>query len=382
MNHSRVLLMGMAIAVSGIGCLAGNIDLGYTCQNPDKGHKDPYGMPDPCHYNDPDTGIALDAGPVVAAATGVGADACTGACSPAAPSGWGPPALLWFGDESNAPSCPDRAPTLGYRGYTDLKRPFGCGSCSCDPPTGTCGLPTTITASSTSQCPSDPFSATMTPFNPPSPWDGSCTALGAVPALAVCSGGVPCVQSLTIGPLSVHETECRPSLGSPVVPKNLLSSWGTYAVECLGSGICLSSGELCTPTPDAFSGGFQQCIFHEGDVACPTDVQSTYTHKHVFYGDFADTRTCTPCTCGAPTGGVCKAEISIFADAVCSAAIHISTPVDSNADLCIGVLPGSALGSKSARQPTYTPGACRASGGAVLGTVTPTEPTTFCCTTS
>jgi hypothetical protein len=41
--------------------------------------------------------------------------------------------------------------------------------------------------------------------------------------------------------------------------------------------------------------------------------------------------------------------------------------------------PGTALGSKSAGPLTPTPGTCQASGGDVIGSVDPVEPSTFCC---
>ena len=34
----------------------------YSCPQPDEDHKDANGAPDPCHRNDPDAGIDLDAG--------------------------------------------------------------------------------------------------------------------------------------------------------------------------------------------------------------------------------------------------------------------------------------------------------------------------------
>lgn len=56
---AKGVLVGVVLAALGLGCL-GNIDLGYTCQHPDKGHRDAQGNPDPCHYNDPGTLTAKD----------------------------------------------------------------------------------------------------------------------------------------------------------------------------------------------------------------------------------------------------------------------------------------------------------------------------------
>jgi hypothetical protein len=97
-------------------------------------------------------------------------DACSGVCLESQPGGWDVPSLVWIGAEPNAPPCPDTASGLQYEGRADPTAPIVCGTCTCGGPTGSCSLPTTITASSTA-CPATDPSTVDTPFDPPSGWD-------------------------------------------------------------------------------------------------------------------------------------------------------------------------------------------------------------------
>jgi hypothetical protein len=135
-----------------------------------------------------------------------------------------------------------------------------------------------------------------------------------------------------------------------------------------GESICVSSH-----APDLLT-----CIFHNGDVDCPSDPANVYTEKHVFYAGIDDTRGCAPCTCGAPAGSVCSASISIYQDNACTSPLDLAT-VTSAGPVCHDLPVGSALGSKSASAPTYTPGACLPAGGEPTGAATGDQPGTFCC---
>src|SRR5262249_30193643 len=152
-----------------------------------------------------------------------------------------------------------------------------------------------------------------TAFDPPSLWDGSCVAPPTpVPANQDC-GGQPCVQSLTIAPLTVNETGCAP-VQDPV-PADAPATWGTFARACKAASFdkCNDQHGLCVPVAP----GFKRCAFHEGDVPCPTAQMGPYVEKYTFYGAVDDTRSCTPCTCGAPLLSECSAEISVYEDAAC-----------------------------------------------------------------
>src|SRR5689334_18781078 len=79
--HVRAVLAVLLVALTGCSRYAD----GYSCSNPDRGHRDALNNPDPCHENDPDSGTSsADAG-----------ETCAGACLPGAPSRWFGPYLLW-----------------------------------------------------------------------------------------------------------------------------------------------------------------------------------------------------------------------------------------------------------------------------------------------
>src|SRR5580704_10099541 len=142
-----------------------------------------------------DPGSAMDAGDAMA--DGPIQPPCAGACVDSPSAGWEGPYLVWFGPEPDAPSCPVTAPTVVYEGHADLDAgPLPCGPCQCDSPTGACGLPPTLAASSVG-CPGTGASAILTPFDSPAAWDGGCTADDAVDGGDLCDGG-PCVASVVI----------------------------------------------------------------------------------------------------------------------------------------------------------------------------------------
>lgn len=364
MRKACVAVLGAAVWS---GCVVPSPDW-YPCDNPDQNHW-VNNTPDPCYYIEPrpDAGIAIEAGATLAA--------CPGECIPGVPYGWGPPTLVWIGTEAQAPACPEQAPFVGFEGHADPNLPPpACGACSCEPPAGTCGLPATIKANNTT-CPPPGAGVTLTPFDPPPRWDGACSSFDAVMANQTCGSGL-CVRSLSIGPLRVEESPCAPVTASaPPVPP----PWRTFARACSGTGAppaCEGNDGVCAPSPPA---GFQQCIFHEGDVACPANPETAYSIKQGVFGGLNDTRACTPCACGASEGSQCSGTISIFLDAVCAVPLLTHPVVSDTMAACLDLPPGSALGSKSMGPTTYTLGTCPASGGQAVGSAAPTGPVTFCC---
>ena len=327
----------------------------YSCSNPDKGHKDSQGEPDPCHLSPeppPDAG-----------------ETCSGECVPLAPAGWSDAMLLWSGPVFAVPKCPDRAPSPYYQGWTDLVS-GGCGECSCEAPTGSCELPTVFVASSET-CPGDGPGAAHTFFTAPDPWDGSCTDQGAIPAGQLCNG-VPCVRSLTIDPLVVTESTCTPS--DITVPK---SSWQTAALACRGIAMppCTDPGMICVPTAEPPPEDFSLCLYREGDRDCPFG----WPDKHVFFESFDDSPVCTPCTCSDPMGGECSALVSVYQDGGCSMVLTANFVTSADPASCKDVPAGAPLGSKGVTDVSYQPGSCIPSGGDLVGDPIPLAPSTFCC---
>lgn len=299
---------------------------------------------------------------------------CDGQCVALAPNGWDSPSIVWMGLERDAPPCPETALQLGFEGRSGLVATNQCGSCTCDPPVGTCQLPDSITANAAA-CANINASTPSTPFDAPAGWDGSCTNNDAVSSGKLCNG-VACVQSITIAPPVLIETGCVPHK-LPVLTQSE-PTWATFARSCRWepSGSCSSSGRRCAPNAPP---GFRYCIYHEGDVECPDIHYGPYSERHVFYGGLADTRSCAPCTCNDPSGGECSTKVSIFGDAACGEAPSYLATIDATKASCHDVIAGTALGSKSASPPVYSPGACAPMGGEPMGSASPVEPRTFCC---
>ncbi|MFT3764710.1 MAG: hypothetical protein QM820_04215 [Minicystis sp.] len=294
-----------------------------------------------------------------------------GQCVPGQASGWSPPELVWFGQEKDAPKCPLVAPQADFEGYTDLDAPIDCGTCSCGAPSGSCALPTAMTANAAS-CALNGSATPHTPFNPEVGWAGACDTNQSIPSGKLCSG-VKCVQSLTIGPLALSEGACTPS-EPPAQPAPVWKSFarGCHAVPLTwcngGASVCLG-----VPPPEL---GFRVCMYHDGDKDCP--AISPYQDKHVLYQDYEDTRACTGCTCDAPAGSTCASTITVFSDGACSAPLYSFTIGSTNPD-CHDVPAGTPLGSKSATAPVYKPGSCTPGGGQPMGAATPAHASTYCC---
>jgi hypothetical protein len=317
---------------------------GYSCFNPDRGHKDALNNPDPCHKHDPDAGTpSADAG-----------QACAEICLPPPSALWDGPYLLWTGDEADAPRCSDFPGDLReiYTGHGDLDAPTHCDACACAPPTGSCALPATLTASAAS-CTDDGPGVAHTPFDPPPKWEDTCTSANAIPPGKLC-GGVPCVQSVTIAPLTLKESECLPIQPPDVQPP---ATWKKFARACT-NGLAPSCGwgRLCVPpVPEP---QFKQCISIDGNAAhsaCPPE----YPNRNVFYDFFTDSRSCPACACEAPVGSTCTGSITMFSDSACGVPVNSTVPLDATGTSCTDIKPaGSALGSKSASTPIFTPGQC------------------------
>lgn len=366
MRRGTVLAL---LVVALAGCDLTYLDV-YRCENPSEDHKDANGEPDPCHRKDP---TASDAG--VDDAGG----ACAGQCVPGISADWSGPVLVWVGAEADAPPCSAVADGLTpfYEGHGDLDAPTVCGACTCDPPTGSCALPATLTASS-AICPGNGSGVTHTSFDPPASWGGTCTAANAIPGGKLCNG-VPCVQSVTIAPLTVTEGGCL-----PIEPVNVQPppAWKTFARACSrGASLvgCGTHGMMCAPLLP--SAEFRVCVTQKSDPT-KTHCPYGYPEKLVFYDDFVDGRACSPCTCGAPMGSTCIGSISIFNNGACSGMpLVVSAAIDAVGSQCLDVKPvGAALLSKSASPPpTYTAGACMADGGAPETNAVPQVAEVICC---
>jgi hypothetical protein len=313
-----------------------------------------------------------------------GASNCDGECVPVGAALWGDdPFLVWMGDITagdTPPRCPDGAPEMpDGPWYAPGPAPV-CPGCQCKQSTGTCALPTTVTANAFA-CGD---AGTTTPLDPPDMWDGSCAAPNPIQANAVCNGG-PCVQSVTIGSLTKIDA-CEPyNISTTINPVGY-----TFAMSCNGttSGQCANKGDTCKPaSPQSKHGSMSDggtwtyCLFQMGESdpladPCPTP----YEARHTFAYNVTDTRKCVDCTCGQPAGSMCSSYVNVYADNVCGAQLASDTVTEQEEPpWCLPLPPGSALGSVSATTPTYTPGTCTPSGGGTTGQPTLYGPVTLCC---
>jgi hypothetical protein len=383
---TAALVIGAVVAAAP-GCGL-NEDILENCNHPDPSGNPCMGQLDPCCEVCPCPGVCVEE-PCPDAGTDAAKDAddeqammdaeagpiCEGTCVPLPPDGWSSPVLVWQGAPSDAPPCPDEAPFVDLEGFAGLvSPPASCGGCSCAPSDGGCALPATVTAASSAACPT-PAGTPLIPFDPPAAWDGGCVAPAAIDAGGECNGA-PCVQSITSAPLTVTGESCAASTATPAGPTPPLS-WTTAIVACAGSvdvGGCGNPAQVCVSPADP-SPPYMRCVYQLGDQTCP----AAYPTGQSVWTGADDGRGCSACACGAPSGSLCTAELSVFTDGACGQLL-LSDPISSLGSPCFDLTPpGPALGSERVDKLVYMPGSCAANGGAGTGTGTPTGLVTLCC---
>ena len=293
-------------------------------------------------------------------------ETCAGECVDIPPfGGWELGALLWFGSALEVPECPaDRAVVNGYEGFADPIDPPTCSpsACTCEPPTGECGLPSVLTASTDPLCPDDDALAMHDDFSGLER-PGECNSDTSVPAG---------YGSVTVEPLTLTETGCKP-LGPPP-PNEGTQAWKTFARACRRFPTpCLDISKVCVPAAPPPPPEFSQCIFQTGEHACPDQFPT----QHVFYDEITGSRGCSACACAAPDGGECTATVTLFQDGMCITQ-ETEEEVTSVEPECIQVT-GNPLGGKKVTAPSYLPGKCEPMGGEPIDSIERKGPSTFCC---
>jgi hypothetical protein len=297
---------------------------------------------------------------------------CPWACTPTAGGGFDSlPSYVWFEKEGNPQPLPlDGLPSTSWLDveFDELT----CPTCSCVAPTNPsdgCVMPTVWSVEST-VC-QDPSSPTVTPFDPPLNWDGSCTSTNPIAAGLLCEGE-PCVKSLVVQPPTIAPCLAAPPEGQTPAPPRARKVI-EYSTATIGQSCGATSN--CIAPPKA---GYNLCLIARSDDAvepCPEGWPDRYEG----WRDVADTRACMPCTCGSPEGALCIARVEVYADDVCmSEAASLLVSSDEEAK-CIDLLVGTALGSKSAEILSYQTGACLPSTSEIVGVAETKRPVTFCC---
>jgi hypothetical protein len=262
-----------------------------------------------------------------------------------------------------------------------------CSSYTCSAPTGgTCGaLPTVLHVSDAMCGGSENCYADLNLGGSGACFDdsylpGGVTTCGMQQPMAMmCNTGTkPCNVSLSTAPIDASGGTCAMCSGTPTLPPAKFQKLGHGCGDPtpVMPNSC-NPGQTCLPNPGSSYAGV--CIMQTGDVDCPL---GKFGNKHLFYGDKMEGRSCTDCQCQGATGQTCDATITVYAGntGTCSGAVvatFTAGQCDDNATIM-----NRQIGDRKITNVSGTPsgGMCPHTGGDPMGTVTPTMPTTFCCT--
>jgi hypothetical protein len=307
------------------------------------------------------------------------------------PAGWTGYFALYDGPAAQFSGCGTMFPMMKYTGNNQIMAPPATCPCNCGNPTGgTCQIPPV--AISDAACGQAGFcSCPVTPpagytentcFNFPVPmmagkfYECGGTTCGQQMGSTSCNTGtMNCTVSAKVGTSTVSGSSCTPSATMPMKPPVM---WGSLGDACGGAQPgkgCTDTSATCMPIPTApFHSGI--CIMQAGMQQCPAGM---FTDTHVFYSATNDTRGCTACMCGTATGDTCTVTWTLYSDTAFPPACEMQ-------ELMMGSGTCSAFSGNpsitSAKATITSPpsgGTCTPINGQPTGTVTPTNPTTFCC---
>lgn len=260
----------------------------------------------------------------------------------------------WAYVQMNVTSFGGVPPACGGMPETTFSGPpshASCPACACTPGSATCTP--TLFCSTSSNC-------------------GTPTAIGG------SCGSIPAAANFCQIQFNLAESGCSPS-----DPELELPTWESAHHLCgelsLSASPECAPGQLCADTVSA-----RLCVMIEGESdVCPETFE---TERFLTYRDATDTRTCSDCGCGPPSGGSCggNAQFDIFHSAgICDASLF-----------CIGGCEHTTISGTScqsiagAEDPvraqvegaaTGVHGDCAPSGGDPSGSFAPEEPVTVCC---
>lgn len=297
-------------------------------------------------------GAAAGSTSAVTGSSSSGGDTCSGTCAPPVDTGWRGPVSLHVSPKGAPSGCSNSTLTV-YEGSSGLVAASYCDGCACRGKTTNCNSVTFAWATA-GTCGQE-FELTA----------AGCTAL--IPS-AMADAVTTLYDTIGIG----NPPSCEIDPSTPLAPHPF--AWTEALVAC-AAPIDASCGDAgaCFPPPTAQTSQKQYvCMYKSGDEACPGT--SVYLDKHVAFGGASDTRTCQ-CDCnGAATSVECNGSVKAYASNNCSGAAVASFPL--NPDKCNAV---PAVNFSSVAYEPINLGNCAAPINSVTGTVTGTDPTTFCC---
>ena len=262
-------------------------------------------------------------------------------CVPAAPEGWQGPIAAYVGEQP-APDCGDGWSTDLDAFAGGVSGDVSCSACVCGGADGAgCGVPD-LGVYSASNCGTKILDIILQP--------NTCKQLANY-------------DYMNRGPVPVIAGSCAPSGGgaSPTEPV-----WEQYARLCRWTSNDSCDAGVCQAAPGA--GYHWPCFFQEGEHACPGDLE-----QQTIQVSATDTRSCSSCACGTPTGGQCEGTVWAYPTSCNVNGVSVADAPNCSIDLSDGFayakyVPGLTV-----------PGTCAPSGGQPEGTITPAEPVTVCC---
>jgi hypothetical protein len=289
------------------------------------------------------------------------------ACVVTPPEGWtGPVALYEGAPEIAPPACGGRYSEAIYTGSKDPVAPDATCGCSCGAPTGvTCGTPR-VTYYRDKFCTTTCSGSTTLSA-------GSCVRNG--PGFSNCDDSD--VRAFTIGASEATGGSCVANATKTVQPAQFGSvarlcglptdGDGGVTTEAAEKAAC-GGGTICAPLADSPFAATNHCVVRTGSWMCPAG----YPIKRTLYDGTkgTDTRSCSACSCGSPTGD-CSVDLEAYTGTTCTGAPSVTS--------------APAACSTFTQSTRFIPGApqvaatCAPSGGTPVGSFVPADPTTVCC---
>lgn len=279
--------------------------------------------------------------------------ACGLTCVAAPPPGWSGPYELSEAVGGVAGGCSDGAyPVEVYDGFAFPSAPPASCACTCGPVTGSQCEPPTITLYRGAMCSAGSQCATVGVSS------GTCVAVDQG-----CGG-----THMQVSASRPLPGTCAASAATNVPDAGWTASARLCQVGEPMSGQC-AGGEVCVPP---VASPFVSCIAMAELSPCPS---GPYTSRRVYYGAATDTRACTECSCSTPSLECTGGTVATFGNPGCAMQPHVAwNAPQSCADIHgaqSAVYDGDAVPSS---------GPCTPVGGVPTGQLTPTSPTTICCT--
>lgn len=254
--------------------------------------------------------------------------------------------LVFGGRQENAPSCDPDGELLweGWTGWGLEREPDKCEPCECAP--AACVLPSEVFAD-TLGCPGgDPI---VTLIGGDS-WDGACKA----GAFSVTSSEYASVtfEAPTLA-------DCQPVSPVPAPSRKNLSFVRA----------CVPGSSAIIPTD------FRQCYLPQENGECWRGQRVRFE-----FDLYTDTRTCTPCSCGAPRGGKCTARTTLYRDEECVHEVGYVPVSNGDQTVCTAEIDGEIAAMRSTWT-EYEPGSCAPSTDSRIasGKLERRETHVYCC---